>query len=344
MSVLDRNLRPLPYSYYNGAVTLIGFSNPIYAINKIIGAGDSIFNVLRAYTNANEYLVTLIVYPFDVRSCFNASRNTTTVTIGGQLPVDVGSTQFDSSAYILKGYIGIYKIGTDLTFTRKYNDARDFEPYTRIKLFLPYYGYVDLDTSEVYNMTLEIFYDIDFYSGGLHVTLWDKTSNKIYKQYDGKIGYSIPLSQTNSSERARATLNTAVSGIASALALGIGVASGGVGGATALASGVGLLGSSLTNLSNASTKHSSVTGYGENGIGLMSPSYAYIVYERVKTPKDFDMDKYAHLHGKPLMNTRTLSTLKGYTRVGANDLKGFALATDEEKSMLKEKLTSGIIL
>lgn len=85
----------------------------------------------------------------------------------------------------------------------------DYEPYTKIKLFLPYIGMVDLNTNEVMGKRLNIKYEVDFITGSFTAyvlvqqpVVSNPTSDNEYiscalYQYGGNCAYTIPISTSS---------------------------------------------------------------------------------------------------------------------------------------------------
>lgn len=117
-------------------------------------------------------------------------------------------------AYPVSEQLYGYSLG-EYYYSRKHNDYRDYEPYTTVSLYLPYYGYTDLPTKEILNMYLQFRLYIDFKSGKAMYVIGvnpnsvdipredktlpgvDDTNTRIIGQYSFQLGAEFPLGKNN---------------------------------------------------------------------------------------------------------------------------------------------------
>lgn len=91
-------------------------------------------------------------------------------------------------------------------FSKRFNDFRDYEGYTKITIFLPYLGYVDLSCNDFYvqGQCLRFFLEVDFISGAAtYYVCASETKDSEYKNCriilikSVQIGYQIPIGKTD---------------------------------------------------------------------------------------------------------------------------------------------------
>lgn len=136
------------------------------------------------------------VNPSDyILGCYVTRLNLPPSSIGEA--VKVGVIDLNLSAYTLNqvyDYWCTIDFGTR-TIQPRYNDFRDYAPYTSVELYLPLAGTVDLDVNYCmgHNITVKYYYDVLTMSCVAAVY----RDNMLYKCSDCKIGAEIPLLSSN---------------------------------------------------------------------------------------------------------------------------------------------------
>lgn len=168
----------------------------------------------------------LVFFPFDL----------TLPPLSGEVQskLRIGPNVLDVPCWYIKGdnYYG-YTLG-EYYCNRKYNDFRDYEPYTTIQIYLPYYGFIDVNPADVNDKYIQFILNVDFSTGqamyivGVNANsvarrnspyisgLDDDSNTIIIGKYIFNIGTSIPLSQTGMAEMLRNVSMAAISGVLSA--------------------------------------------------------------------------------------------------------------------------------
>lgn len=187
--------------------------------------------------NPIESVVNLVYYPLNLNQVFTNTQPAPSVWFGGY---EHQLTQGNANKLLYPD--GHFSCGT-VVLKRTFNNYKDFPPYTRLFVDIPYCGTYELDPAKYYNKTTELRYFIDTRANGLCVAslIADGT---LVDQWNGQLGVSLPMILTDFSAYANNQLNTllgnggqAVSGatdIASSAAgasSAIGLASAGVGAA-----------------------------------------------------------------------------------------------------------------
>lgn len=213
----------------------------------------------------------------------------------------------------------------------------DFEGYTTISLYLPYYGLVDLPTKTVMYTTISVYYAVDVPSMQLLYTV--KSNGMIVFETSISFGDIVPISLSSGIQNATNTMNMATNIATSAGAIGLGVATGGAA-APLIAGGM------LSTVASAHNQTDGITVKG-NATGQMgkwgSLKCALIVTKPIsKRPKN-----YGKIKGNLICDDYKLSSLKGKgLTICENPRLKFSLTkpTVSEISEIYDYLKKGVIL
>lgn len=238
-----------------------------------------------------------------------------------------------------------------IVIDRYYGSYLDYSPYTKIKMFLPYIGEVDINPDEVMQTSLMVLYYVNVITGDI-VALICANENILYT-YAGNCIRQLPISSTDYSSIINTAVN-AVGGIAMAVATaGAGNASiaaaGAAKGATAAGKELAESRATMNNVSSANNllgdvmsakfnyKHAGSIGTGSGQLGYQKP---YLIIER---PNLNLADNYKGFVGYPCNMTKQIGRCVGYTEIEASNL-AVANATDAEVAEIKELLLQGVII
>ena len=132
-----------------------------------------------------------------------------------KVPVNVMFINTGVSMYPVTSQFVEVDCGT-LNLEECYGGALDYNPYTRVQIYLPYIGIVQLDTDEVMAKTLHLKYNVDVVTGICCAEL--KADNKLLYSFSGHCAVSQPITSADFSSY----LNAAVA----AAKVAVGVATG----------------------------------------------------------------------------------------------------------------------
>ena len=217
------------------------------------------------------------------------------------------------------------------------NSFLDFDGYTTISLYLPYYGLVDLPTKSVMYTTISVLYAVDVPSMQLLYTV--KSNGMIVFETSISFGDIVPISLSSGIQSATNTMNMATNIATSAGTIGLGVATGGAA-APIIAGGM------LSTIASAHAPTDGITVKG-NSTGQMgkwgSLKCALIVTKPIsKRPKN-----YGKIKGNLICDDYKLSSLKGKgLTICENPRLKFSLTkpTLEEVNEIYDYLKKGVIL
>lgn len=207
-----------------------------------------------------------------------------------------------------------------------FGNVLDYNPYTNIRLYLPFIGIIDLSNSDVMRSNVNVVYHVDVLSGAClaEVKITRDGGGGTLYQYAGNAATTLPISSGSymgvvSSVSSVAT--RALAGFASGGALGA-VASGATG---------------ILNAQGTNVVHSG--GFSGNA-GAMGCKKPYLIIER---PQTETADNTANLLGYGSNLFTKLKACKGFTRVKGVHVDAVP-ATKEEKKLIEEKLMNGVII
>ena len=207
-----------------------------------------------------------------------------------------------------------------ITLPRKYNNFLDFEPYTKVQIYLPFYGCAMLDSSLVIGRTITIKYIIDVITATAKIKIIH--DNKTLYEFKTTCGTDLPITSSN---RASVEMGYLSSGVG----MGISIASGNV------------LGGLASGLSMAQSQyHSSTSG---NVSGVLNFHDSRMITVLVDRPVYTELRNFNKTHGRVCNLSKTLRDLRGFTKCAENVQIPFN-CLDEERSMIIEQLVNGVII
>ena len=207
-----------------------------------------------------------------------------------------------------------------------YGDARDYEPYVQIHLYLPFVGIVSLKPNDVIGKSVNVTYGIDALTGTcLAMVTTTKGSSKIQcYTFPGNCAVQIPLTGGNYAQILRGVVSMAV----------------GVAGSAATGNPIGAVGGILTGAMSAhvDVAHSGTLGANAGAMGVKKP---YVIITRKVA---YDAASYNQFYGYPANKTVTLGACRGYTRVKSVHIESIPIATSDEKQQIEALLKQGVII
>lgn len=263
-----------------------------------------------------------------------------------------------------------------------FNNFADYNGYTDISVYLPFYGLAGLVANDIMGKYLYFKLFIDYRTGkGVYYVCVNNNANadsadlRILAKYEVTLGYNIPLGSSNANEIMKNMLLGSLKTAAYATAI-YGFSKGmAPAGSTSkettitkkLDKKTGVLHttdskiiekSNKLNIGGTTIAASSVAaGLSslENAttrmstdkidntlLDMASTKHVKVI---IKRPKLVNITSdYNKLYGKPAGYTATLSTLEGFTKVSSVQLEGFNSALQSEVSEIGDILLNGVIL
>lgn len=218
---------------------------------------------------------------------------------------------------------------------REYHDFRDYEPYTRLSLFLPFVGDVNISTNDcITPHKIHVIYNIDFLSGvACAEVLIDED---VRYAYQAAMCAAVPVTSSDASRLIASIIGAAV-GTVSGGVMG-GIVGGTAGSRMAARSLIG--GVSEVAMSPINGIQTQRTGSISANTGLLGEMKPYVLVTR---PISVVADQYKSLLGQPYQLDGTLGSQKGFVKVREVHLDGVT-ATETEKTEIERLLKEGVIL
>lgn len=345
MSTLPARPKLLPRSDFSATYALD--RTHINQLMEELNRQTFLDNITLLVSTPIENLISLRYYPLDMADFFwtapEGEEQLDPVETSIQINIVTMETKGISLGY---GPAPLLSGGT-VHVTPSFHNFLDYAPYTKIECYIPYIGFVTLDTNEVMNKAIKLEYAVDVMTGtgtayltvgteGLDGTF---TWEKIVYIGDCKLGIDIPIGGANAPEVAR---NNLVTGINAAGGIIGTVAAGTVGGTgAAVMAGMKTLASTTVSAIQSNQVHVHKGSIGSCSNGMYGPQNAFLAITR---PRIAEPSDYAAQFGRPSGKTAALETLHGYTVVEKVRVKGFASATQEEISEVERLLKTGVIL
>lgn len=189
-----------------------------YDVTTLSGLWADIKKGLEMYgSNPIEVVQGLRYYPFNLAEIFTSVQDQNYIYFGAyQLQLTNGSVK---KIIYCNGSLDL----GSMVLKRTFKDWRDFEPYTKLSIYLPYVGTFPLDAKKYYDKTTEVKYLIDLRTGACTACL--VVDGVLTDWFDGIIGTDMPISLTDYSSYAQSQLNIIMRNA------GLGVAGAGITGA-----------------------------------------------------------------------------------------------------------------
>ena len=342
----------------------IDTSEDYFTFSKELYNPDFWTNVKMIFLQSSDWVSSIKLCPIDMLTIRNSSP------VAG-----VGMT--DKSGILVSDKITSSDVGYTIAGASKLyfyselpnnlvpKDFTDLSPYSKYLLYLPFHGYVEVDSDHFSRGVYKyVVYQLDIPTGDFIAYLssskpsYADNPSAIPSQYwSGNLYTEIPVGKTNMAEvdanRMRSGLNALLGAITSGGAAIGGIAMGGAMGGKAgdiYAAGQGMQGinsqfGALGNyLINEITNRSPRGSAGEQKSGALIYRLSHIPYILKVKPHIHIPSNYNHVFGRPLYQTRMMSEVKGFTTVLDVHLKGFTNATEHEQVEIISLLENGVFM
>ena len=305
-------------------LTTISVFNTCYAMNKtgvtnlknyLWNSDDNIFNQLidnaKLYNKPIDAIVRLMLFPFDVRRGQGGTvrnvvfgREELTGVNGVEIPNNM-RTVFDL------GYAYLY---------RKFEDFRDFEPYTTATLYIPYCSPINLNTTIYQGKKISVKLAVDYNTGDCTAVIYGDGIPLDYSS--GKCGVSIAVSAADSSRHDMKVVED-ISKMASDVYY---------------RNPLGVLDGAFQTFQDFGDIDILQRGAPSSGVAQTLPQYCYLVVTR---PESDEQAGYNRTVGYACNKWQTLGSKHGFVMVENPQLDGLS-ATEQEKEILKNLLENGV--
>lgn len=282
------------------------------AIGQKLWNTSFIEDIHRVNNNPIENILSVKSFPFPIIG------GTASNVVLGNVDMGVEGNKIPST-FIPRKTIGTF------TVPKKFSGHLDWlNWHTVVTCYLPYIGFVELETKQILDKTITLKYIYDVITGVCTACFY--SNNIEFAKYSGTLAIDIPITASNRAQVEAGLVRSALSGNIEALG---NIAAGSLltGNVLGLA---GLWGTnSFTTKGNPSP---SCDGFDEQ------KAFIIIDYPVYQEPTNF-----GHEYGYPCNLSLTLGNLSGFTQLQNVDVTGLAI-TENEREELKQLLESGIYL
>ena len=269
-----------------------------------------------------------------------------------------------------------YKTLGSLTISRTFRNWRDYSPYSRLYVSLPYVGVYELDLTRYYDKTVEVRYYFDTRTNGCIACLI--ADGHLMDYFNGQMGVTMPITLTDYAGYANSQIATLLgagalaagtAGVMAAGVVGLGGAAAGLAGTAvgasgmagaAAAAGAGLNAAGAAGImagapiagaalgaktvyglsQNNINKHNVTKGGSSSMINEYLPQYVEFIFE---IQEDCAPDNYGAQYGYPSMKSGSVGSFQGFLKCQSVKLD-CGVATENEKNQIKTMLLNGIYI
>lgn len=187
--------------YLCDTTALYKMSNDLfdYDVTTLTGLWEDFKKGMDMYgSNPMDCVQGLRFYPFDLSQIID-NYSTQDYVYFGAYKEELGHNIY--KVVYANGYVDL---GT-VTIKRTFKDWRDFEPYTKLSIYLPYVGRYQLDLRKYYDKSINVRYYLDLRTGACCACLI--ANGVLLDWFDGIIGTEMPITLTDYSSYANNQLN-----------------------------------------------------------------------------------------------------------------------------------------
>ena len=207
-----------------------------------------------------------------------------------------------------------------------YGNVLDYAPYTKVSLYLPFIGIVDLDVADVMRSSINVTYHVDVITGAClaDVKVSRDGENAVLYQYSGSAIVTYPISSGSYASMVTGVLSLAA-GVAGTIMTGGAAAPALIGGAVG-----------LSHLHTDVQKSGGFSG----APGAMGCKKPYLIVSRAQDNTPSNFQRY---EGKPASKTVKIGDCSGFIKVKSINIDAVP-ATYGELDQIVALLKQGVIL
>ena len=302
-------------------------SSQLQDLAGFLWSDDIIDNIKKYFGNVSDSIISLYMLPYKP-----SGLSSKKFQVGNIMLDDGPSVEYLTGQRYVDVDMGSFSI--EPTF----NSYLDYEPFTKLSIYLPFIGVQQLPTDEFMTKadssgalsdqsgsTITVKYRIDLLTGGCVAYIKQGTQNKL--QFSGKCGATLPISGANYNNMISGLVQ-AVGGLASTIASG---------GLTAPMS----FGAAISGTVSAMKPDLYKAGNLSGELALLSYNRPMIIKTRPNIHKD--MSEQIEVDGLPSYKVKTIGDYTGYVSCVAVHVDGIN-CTDAEKEKIHSLLLEGVIL
>lgn len=298
-------------------------------------------DLLMNLTQYSSWVKSLVAFPFplDVDCTSNVEERIFITDFA-----DMETIQFNVDGKRLMSQSS-YRIIADFNLPNAYSYL-DLNPYSHYELYIPFFGYHELDFNKCAGHRIRVYYSINYEDGSGEVYIADMTRKVLLFSSPCQIGVPLSLSYSNAQEiktqkqvaENNAILSIIGSGLSSLASMGSGNSLGTTLGALGMVNGVVQYNNAISQMwVKAQSTHNGSVG------ALYSPMKVRLRITKSHVLDGFDYNRFAHDRGRLTQVSKFLYELRGYTIVSEIHLENIN-AFKREKDEIERLLKIGVIL
>ena len=207
LDTIFRGVRVLNYEGLDSLANLILNPNPLESF----------------FSKPDDWISTVMVYPFNIP----LGRNGTSQ---GKLQLGLYDTKID--CYDLLLVSEMYEMG-EILIQPHFNNFADYDGYSKMEVWLPFLGSVDISLNDVMGKYLKFRLGVDYISGqgiwyicvgdeptnatSIYVDLLNGLNDRILSTHTCQLGIQLPIGTSNTASVYRNLIMGAVKGVSTAL-------------------------------------------------------------------------------------------------------------------------------
>ena len=303
-------------------------------IESLVSASDSVWESLQLqFGDAMGSIVQAMRLPVNPQA-LPLSSETYQVYLGNY-PLEMGTQEPIQMYKLVNTHVGVHG---SINIPEGYDDFRVAEPYSALKMSLPFIGIVDLNYSDFNDEgDGNIYYkmDLDLSTGNIIWTIKATDSdNRPIATYAGQCGAMVPVASSQ-----RSAASAIVGGlVASAATFAAGHYTGTV--PMMVAAAASGLSGALGGFYTANQKSSSIIGSYSGGHSEYANRRVRLIWIKFKTANE--PSNLAPVEGRPLCRVVSLQEITGYVRTVGASLK--IPTTADRVKRIEQLLDSGIYI
>ena len=312
-----------------------------------------------------DSVIDVCIFPFSVPNYVDGGTSHPTTSVRFSASSVMDSSVVSANWDVVNFSANLYQLldGTDCLFdatgwfqiSRKFNDFRDFPPYRKSVLYIPFVGNVEFNLHNYYGKYMKIKYAVDVMNGGCRAFICIASSNSvsddgiIVASFDGQMGVHVPVTKLGYSDYFCSITNALGNTISGSVSAGMNMASGGAkikGVKTAIGGAITSGGitegfQSIAELNKAeSNVPFSTSGSSSPSLSQYSDWICRVIWYEMTTRESSNL---LQLHGYASNKSGALNSFSGFLSVASCKLS-CPKATEKEREMIMRALTEGIYI
>lgn len=306
--------------------TVIAPTGGASALWSVYNPSQASVNTLGAWLWSSNFIDQLLkLFSDPMQAIIGLHKIFATPAISGTGNIVVGYLDSGVSANLVSNQYTTVDCGSVNCF-EYFGNVFDYSPHTRIHLYLPFIGIVELNCADVMRGVVSVRYTVDVITGAClaEVSISRDAAGGVIYTYSGDCAVRYPVSSGSYMSIVGGILSIA-GGIAAT------VASGGAAAPAVLGAAAGL------GKMHTDVKHSGNLSGNAGAMGIKKP---YLIISRPQSATAVDFNKYQGIGANA---KKSVADMTGYFKMDDCRLTGVTGATKEELEEIRVLLKTGVI-